>query len=349
MVPIIMFCSRNFSHLGGPADLTGRTDAHGKGLPMPHHPLASSVSSSCASREDAASALDVHRRALRKHRKQVARIVADQWRAFAAPGIRASRHYRRKLLLASLLGFGRHVQRQGRVLREMLVLRSRLSWQRLRQALLAWRQVATEEITNRNLLRSMHSKAKQRRCAAALRAWRSFSLHQRSKRRRAIKAAYFRAFMLKSHALRAFHLYLSLSRSKVWKQAQAVYHRSHTLQRSALIAWTAHRTAQKVKRAHSLRAGQHAARSRLQGFLRAWHTCTVRQMRAREQWVQAMASVKQALAAEYACCALLAWHHTTCTLQRLRAAGVRATATTRLRVLASVTCMCAPPCCLRGT
>lgn len=263
----------------------------GRDGPLPFGSLAGSVTSSCACSSQGGHALDVHRRALRKHRKQVARIVVDKWIQFTAPSIRARRHFRRKLLLACVLGLGREVLHQRAVHREMLVLRSRFAWQRLHSCLAEWRGVVRDEVASRLLLRGMHAQLKKRRISQAFQCWTLFALHLRSKRRQLIKAAYFRAFMLKSKASRALQDHLRRSRTKAWNQAQAVYQRSQAISREALAAWAAYLCRKQARRAQAKHAAGVAEQALRQRTVRGWHAFSTRRAALRLQWVLSMQKI----------------------------------------------------------
>lgn len=245
--------------------------------------------------------------ARRLHRKRVAHIVTQRWLQFAEGRLRAFRHHRRKLQLASFAGFLQAVQTAQRVQRDAAVLRSKIKCQRLRLRLLCWGHCVRRLRINRTLVNQARIRAASSALQHAWSAWQSYVQRQRSKQRLIAKSEFFRGFLVASNALQAWRAWVAASRRKACLRARAAQHHRRVSTYAALGAWRALALCLgEARRAAAARMCMHVAH-RQRAALQAWADVAKQTSHARQRLCACLAGIATSLLRRCTAAALHQW------------------------------------------
>ncbi|KAG2423196.1 hypothetical protein HXX76_010964 [Chlamydomonas incerta] len=180
------------------------------------------------------------RRARRRHRKRVARIVVDQWKAFAAGRLRAlaaRRHYRKRLLTAALVAWQAEAVAARVKLRQAAVHDLKRVFLSLGRCVQAWHVVAARAAELRALQARAEEAVAVRRARACLRAWRGRCHYAADKKRRELQAWYYWSFSSLTRALRKWHAWARERRRKSHRASRADAGHLRALGRKAFAGW----------------------------------------------------------------------------------------------------------------
>ena len=251
--------------------------------------------------------LSVQRQARRAHRKRIAQITCEKWKGFSENRLRAYRHHRRKLLIAGLWAFCSQAQQSSRSHRNALVLRSRIQYRQLSQAIQAWATAARRLRYLTRVVTDFSSNRTASILVAALQWWHTYMLQKHHKQRLACKAAYFHTFIITSNAMQAWRTHVLRRRQKSRQHSQAVAHAHRKALQHTVVAWQQFKIHSQQK-ARALRAADaHHMRKAQCAYLRAWRRAAQHSSQARCIWLAKLHAVEHERNAATLNAALHAW------------------------------------------
>ncbi|KAL6746858.1 hypothetical protein V8C86DRAFT_2930274 [Haematococcus lacustris] len=215
----------------------------------------------------------VRRDARRRHRKRVARVVADQWLWFARERLQAlaaRRHHHRRLAAAALVAWQAALVAGRMGWRTATVHANKQAYLLLAAALQAWHLAALRLADLRQRQQQLAGAHARRLKAGLLHSWQAWCAAKARGRKQALQAAFFLSFITLSRGLAALRAAAARGRWQRSQQRAAQQHWADRLQHRALrgwVLWAAERRANRSRQA----GGQAWHRStRLLGVLMAW-------------------------------------------------------------------------------
>ncbi|GLI71092.1 hypothetical protein VaNZ11_016013 [Volvox africanus] len=250
------------------------------------------------------------RRARRRHRKRVARIVVDHWKQFSQEGLRvvaARRHLRRRLLTAAWVAWQAEAASTRSRMRLAAIYDLKRSFLALGRCVKAWGAVVKRLAQLRAVQERITVGRLLRQSRACLRAWRGRCYYAAEKQRRRLQAWFYYCFSTLTRVLRRWHEWAAQRRSKARQAAWAVGQHLKRLGHKALTACRQRVALQKWK----FTAGEHANWFRrhwaLRGALRAWSDAMAMHRTAREAASSALMAAVARLEAQKAATAFMEW------------------------------------------
>ncbi|KAK9804857.1 hypothetical protein WJX72_008821 [[Myrmecia] bisecta] len=219
------------------------------------------------------SAADEQRRAQRRHRKRIARIVADQWLWFTRERLawrRATQHHVRTLLGSGLQAFQRHAAQQALLWRQAVIWHKQRGFLMLGDCLHQW------------LLCAQRGRQRDQRALAVLKirqlalvrqimaAWKAQTAAKRAQRQAALRASYFNSFVLLTNAMAAWRTRTAELHIKSRQRHTALTHWAHAWRLQTLRAWAAAVRQQEALRAMKATADAHFRGITLAASLAGW-------------------------------------------------------------------------------
>ncbi|KAJ9515362.1 hypothetical protein QJQ45_016361 [Haematococcus lacustris] len=228
----------------------------------------------------------VRRDARRRHRKRVARVVADQWLWFARERLQAlaaRRHHHRRLAAAALVAWQAALVAGRMGWRTATVHANKQAYLLLAAALQAWHLAALRLADLRQRQQHLAGAHARRLKAGLLHSWQAWCAAKARGRKQALQAAFFLSFITLSRGLAALRAAAARGRWQRSQQRAAQQHWADRLQHRALrgwVLWAAERRANRSRQA----GGQAWHRStRLLGVLMAWRAQCNTALLARRQ------------------------------------------------------------------
>ncbi|KXZ50493.1 hypothetical protein GPECTOR_16g668 [Gonium pectorale] len=250
------------------------------------------------------------RRARRRHRKRVARIVVDHWKAFAAQRLRelaARKHYHRRLLTAAWVAWQAETGAARARMRLAAVHDLKRAFLGLGRCVKAWSEAAKREAQLRSLQEHATEAILQRRSRACLRAWRWRCHYSADMRRRQLQAWYYWCFATLTRALRRWYRWAALRRAKAARAARMDKLHAAVLGRKVFTAWRRRRAYLSWKAAAAALAASFRRTWALRGVLAGWRAAATGCAAAREAASAALVSVAARLEANAAAEAFRTW------------------------------------------
>ncbi|GLC46876.1 hypothetical protein PLESTM_001937200 [Pleodorina starrii] len=250
------------------------------------------------------------RRARRRHRKRVARIVVDHWKAFAAEGLRAvvaRRHLRRRLLTAAWVAWQTETASARSRLRLAAVYDMKRSYLGLGRCVQAWSAAAKRLARLRSLEERVALSRLLRQSRACLRAWRRRCYDAAEKRRRQLQAWFYYSFSTLTRALRKWRAWADGRRAKARRVAWASERHAAALGRKALAAWRRRLAHRRWKAAATEAAAGLRRRGALRAALRGWRDGAAARRVAREAAAAALRAAAAGMEAQVAAAAFVEW------------------------------------------
>ncbi|KAJ9515284.1 hypothetical protein QJQ45_006547 [Haematococcus lacustris] len=228
----------------------------------------------------------VRRDARRRHRKRVARVVADQWLWFARERLQAlaaRRHHHRRLAAAALVAWQAALVAGRMGWRTATVHANKQAYLLLAAALQAWHLAALRLADLRQRQQQLADAHARRLKAGLLHSWQAWCAAKARGRKQALQAAFFLSFITLSRGLAALRAAAARGRWQRSQQRAAQQHWADRLQRRALRGWVLWAAERRANRSR-LAGGQAWHRStRLLGVLMAWRAQCNTALLARRQ------------------------------------------------------------------
>ncbi|GIL85958.1 hypothetical protein Vretimale_9020 [Volvox reticuliferus] len=250
------------------------------------------------------------RRARRRHRKRVARIVVDHWKQFAREGLRvvaARRHLRRRRLTAAWVSWQAETANTRSRMRLAAVYDLKRAYMGLGRCVQAWSAIAKRLAQLRALQERIACDRLLRQSRACLRAWRWRCYNAAEKQRRRLQAWFYYCFSTLTRVMRKWHDWAAhcaaLARQAAWAEGQHL----KQLRRKALTAWRQRVALRTWKSAAAERARGFRSRWTLRGALQAWRNAIAMCKAAREAASAALVAAVAGIEEQRATAAFVEW------------------------------------------
>ncbi|GMH35632.1 hypothetical protein BSKO_03500 [Bryopsis sp. KO-2023] len=137
---------------------------------------------------------DKRRRARRRHRKRIARIVVEHWKWTARDALRAVRFRRCCLMATALRAFKRNVSDRKLEWRSALMMHHKRLFRQSEECLVHWHRIVSDKKSKMETLKEFGRRRKLRKLALSFRGWGQVVEYKRASRKRMLRAECYHVF-----------------------------------------------------------------------------------------------------------------------------------------------------------